>query len=88
MSKITIDAVTVELLKAAGPDTILTGPDGQPVAGVVPLKLLAEWEWMLRERERLIAEALSPESIDELNRIEAEGGGIPHDEVMKRLGLA
>ncbi len=88
MSKSQIDAATVELLKAAGPDAVLTGPDGQPVAGVVPLKLMVEWEWLLRERQRLIDAAVAEESIEELNRIEAAGGGIPHDEVMKRLGLA
>ncbi len=86
MSEITLDAATAERLKTAESLTTLRGPDGQVVGGAVPAELITAVRLWLEQRERLLEDD-DHVTVEELRAIEAAGGEIPHDEVMKRLGL-
>lgn len=79
MSKITVSAEMAALLQAATTKSELIGPDGQQVGYFVPQDQLPSIE----ERPDLYAEPTR----EELDAIAAAGGGIPHEEVVKRLGL-
>ncbi len=87
MGKITVDAATANALKAAEPGAELVGPDGQPVGGFIPPTALREVRHMLDRRRRAIEAAIAAVSIEELRAADAAGGGIPHEEVVARLGL-
>ena len=88
MSKVTLDAAAVAALAAAEPGAELVGPDGKPVGGFVPARMLRQLQDMLAERQRWYEEAVSPVTLEQLQASTAEGGEIPHDEVMRRLGLS
>jgi hypothetical protein len=87
MSQIVIDATTAERLRNAEMGTEVVGPDGQPVAAVLSPQLIQDVRRLIEERKRLVDEAFSPERLAAIKAAEARGGAIPHDEVMKRLGL-
>jgi hypothetical protein len=87
MNAIQLDAATAELLKKAEAGAVLLGPDGTPVGGFVPEPVRRDLPWMLERRKRLYDEALSEVSLEELKAADAAGGEIPHEEVMKLLGL-
>lgn len=73
MSKITVSAEMLALLRGAEEEVELVGPNGEWVGRFVPSAQLDD----------LYAEPTRAE----LDAIEAAGGGIPHEEVVKRLGL-
>jgi hypothetical protein len=87
VSKIEIDEGLASRLKAAAPGTVLTGPDGTPVGGIVPLPLLNELPDLMELRKRLLQQATEEVTLAELQAADAAGGEIPHEEVMKLLGL-
>lgn len=87
MSVVQLDAAAAAALAAAEPGTELVGPDGTPVGGFVPARMLRELKWMLAERQRRIAEADAAVTLEQLQASDAAGGRIPHAEVMRRLGL-
>jgi hypothetical protein len=86
MSTIQVDAATAELLRGAAAGTQVVGPDGRLLAAVIPPELLPRVDRLIEER-RLLDEAFSPERVAQVKAAEAAGGAIPHDEVVKRLGL-
>ena len=53
MGTVKLDDATAAALRAAEPGAELVGPDGRPVGGFVPARMLAELRWMLAERQRL-----------------------------------
>jgi hypothetical protein len=81
MSKITLNAEAASALAAVTTKSELCGPDGRRLGFFIPPSQ-AEIMESLRERGFYYEPTL-----EELKAIEAEGGGIPHEEVMKRLGL-
>ncbi|HET6575156.1 MAG TPA: hypothetical protein VFG68_16230 [Fimbriiglobus sp.] len=88
MGKIKLDAATAETLKAAEPGTELVGPDGQPVGALVPPAVYRYLQQFLEERKQLLEAEKDAISVEELRAIDAAGGEIPHDEVVRRLGLS
>ena len=82
-----MDAATAELLRSAEAGAQLVGPDGRPVGGFVPRNLLYVLQHALEDHRRAIDEANAAVSLEDLRRADAAGGGIPHDEVLRRLGL-
>ena len=78
MSRITLSADTAALLEAARAGAELCGPDGRRLGYFTPEHAAA-----VEERADLYAEPTR----EQLDAIEAAGGGIPHAEAMKRLGL-
>ncbi|MBY0514072.1 MAG: hypothetical protein K2P78_09205 [Gemmataceae bacterium] len=87
MNKITVDAATAEKFKEIAPGTELCGPDGSPIAGVIPLEFMADVKRWLERIESLYERDDDNVTLEELQAVEAAGGGIPHEEVIKRLGL-
>ncbi len=87
MEKITLDAAAAAALRAAETGTELIGPDGHPIGAFVRRDALSAVRQVLSERRRLLDEEIDAISTAELDAIVAAGGGIPHDEVVKRLGL-
>ena len=87
MGKIPLDAVKADVVKAIATGDELVGPDGQTLGAVVPPNLLHLWEWALSERRRALDEAHAEITAEEVAAIDAGGGEIPHEEVIKRLGL-
>lgn len=79
MSTITVSAEVVALLRGATAESELIGPDGRQVGVFIPHEL---------PPDSLAPELYEDVTREELEAIEAAGGGIPHDEVVKRLGLA
>lgn len=87
MSTFVLDAATASALQTAVPGTVLLGPDGRVVGRFVPPNVAHDLDGFLAERKRRYDEAWESFDIEELKAAEAEGGGIPHEEVVKRLGL-
>ena len=87
MQQIVLDAATTAALLAAQQGAELIGPDGKPVGGFVPRSLLQTVQSYLADRRKQIDDANASITMDELRAIDARGGGIPHAEVMRRLGL-
>jgi hypothetical protein len=87
MSEITLDAATTEVLKEAEPLATFRGPDGQQIGAFIPLHLVSALRRMLDRRKRAIDEACAGITLEKLKAIEAAGGEIPHEEVVRRLGL-
>jgi hypothetical protein len=83
MSKITLNAELAALLEAATTESELVAPDGRRLGLFIPPALAPELEALLEERRRLYDEP----TLEQLRAIEAAGGAIPHEEVVKRLGL-
>jgi hypothetical protein len=83
MGTVQVDAATAELLRNAAAGTRVVGPDGRLLAAVLPPDLLPQVQ-------RLIDERFDDEddvTLEELKAADEAGGEIPHEEVMKRLGL-
>ena len=87
MSKVTVDAATAAALAGVEPGAELVGPDGRPVGGFVPARMLSDLKWMLEARQRRYDEAFAAVTTEQLRASEAAGGRIPHAEAMRRLGL-
>ena len=69
------------------PGAELVGPAGRPVGGFVPARMLHDLRDMLAERRMRYDEAFSPDLLARAKANDEAGGEIPHDEVMRRLGL-
>jgi hypothetical protein len=82
VSKITLSAEAAAALAAVTTESELCGPDGRPLGLFIPPELAAEVEDLLNRR-RFYREP----TLEQLKAIDAKGGGIPHQEVVKRLGL-
>jgi hypothetical protein len=82
MSKITLNAEAAAALAAVMTESELCGPDGRPLGMFIPPELAAEVEALLKRR-RFYREP----TLDELKAADEAGGEIPHEEVMKLLGL-
>ena len=75
MSKITLTAEMASLLEAATAKSELYGPDGRRLGYFVPPE----------EHPRI--DLYAEPTLEQLKASDATGGGIPHEEVMKRLGF-
>jgi hypothetical protein len=87
MNRVVIDAATAAAFQAAAPGTEIVDPNGKLIGGFVPMNMARDLERLIAERKRRYDEAWEDFDLEELKAIEAEGGEIPHEEVMKRLGL-
>lgn len=87
MARVNIDLATAAALKSADPGTELVGQDGQPVGVFLPTRMASDVKHFLDERRRRSDAAFAAKSLDELKAIDAAGGEISHDDVMKRLGF-
>ncbi len=83
MSKITLDAATVEMLKAAEPGAELIGPDGQTVGAYVPRNIIFDLQRMLEMRKEMYDRAFASVTLEELIAADRESGAIPMSEVFK-----
>jgi hypothetical protein len=81
MSQITLNAEAASALEAVTTKSELCAPDGRRLGLFIPPALATEVEALLKRR---LYDDVTPE---ELKALEAAGGGIPHEEVLKRLGL-
>ena len=81
MSKITLNAEAASALEAITTQSELCAPDGRRLGLFVPPPLAAEVEAHLKRRFS------SEPTMEQLKAVDAAGGAIPHEEVMKRLGL-
>ncbi len=75
MSRITLSAEVASLLEAIRTKSELCGPDGRRLGFFIPPEGHSGVD--------LYAEP----TLEQLKASDAAGGGIPHDEVMKRLGF-
>lgn len=75
MSKVTISAELFALLRATMTECELVGPDGQSAGVFNP------------NAKRFPDDLYAEPTREQLDASAASGEGIPHDEVMKRLGL-
>jgi len=87
MDRINVDAATAAALLAAKPGAELVGQDGHQVGVFLPARMAGEIRWYLEERTRRYQEAFEAVSEAELIAACEAGGAIPHDEVVRRLGL-
>lgn len=87
MNRVNLDPATAAALKTADPGTELVGTDGRSVGVFLPARMAAEVRHFLEGRRRRHEAAFAAKSLDELKAIDAAGGEIPHEEVMKRLGF-
>jgi hypothetical protein len=85
--KVIVDAATAEALRAAQTGTELIGPDGKPIGGFVPLNVLFDLKWMLEYRKQRYDEAWAAFDAEARTREFRPEDGIPHEEVVRRLGL-
>lgn len=81
MSKITLNAEAASALATATTQSELCGPDGRQLGLFIPPELAAELNALLKRR------FYEEPTLEQLKASEASGPGIPHDEVIKRLGL-
>ena len=75
MSKIPVSAEVAALLRSAMAESELCDPDGQPLGFFVPTGGRSE------------IDVYAEPTLEQLKASDAAGGGIPHDEVVRRLGL-
>lgn len=84
MERINVDAATAAAMRIAQPGAELIEHDGNPVGVFVPMHFSNEFQLFIAER---YARAFSEVTVEELRAADARGGDIPHDEVLRRLGL-
>jgi len=88
MDEIRLDAATAEALRRAATGAKLIGPDGKPVGTfVAPFYESLVERAMAEDRRRAIDEANAEVTLEDLIAADQAGGEIPHEEVLKRLGL-
>lgn len=81
MSKITLNAEAASALAAITTQSELRAPDGRRLGLFIPPQLAEEVESLLKRR------FYQEPTLEQLKAIDAAGGAIPHEEVVKRLGL-
>jgi hypothetical protein len=81
MSKITLSAEAASLLAAVTTKSELYAPDGRRIGYFIPPDQAA----LLEEHPAL--DLFAEPTLEQLKASDAAGGGIPHEEVVKRLGL-
>jgi len=84
MDRINVDAATAAALLAAKPGAELVGQDGHQVGVFLPAHLADAFQAYITQR---YARALGDVTVEELRAADSRGGTIPHDEVVRRLGL-
>jgi hypothetical protein len=87
VSEVSLNADQAAALRTAEPGTRLVADDGTPVGLFVPQRMADEIRKHLDDRRRRYEQALAMAPDDDELTPEAKAAGIPHDEVMKRLGL-
>lgn len=75
MSKITVTAEVASLFAAATAKSELYGPDGRRLGFFIP------------PEGRSGIDLYAEPTLEQLKASDSAGGGIPHEEVIKRLGL-